>query len=66
MPEGTVLFYSKTPRLSIVIRDYDSVAVKIGKSAKGIELLKQRQRVRFRERRDRHGQLEAYTIGKTK
>jgi hypothetical protein len=66
LPKGAVFFHSKARRPAFVIRDGDSVAIKIGKTARGVELLEHRERVRFRQRRDRHGELEAFKIGKAR
>ena len=59
MPKGTVLLLGK---IHLIMCDREGNVVQIGKGVSA-ELLQHGQRVRFRQRRDRHGRTEAFRVG---
>jgi hypothetical protein len=61
MPKGVVRFSKNFP-FAWIMRDLDGAMVRIGKAV-NLATLKNRQRVRFRQRRDRHGRMEAFKVG---
>lgn len=61
MPEGILFFRHGRAQRGHILRDSGG-RVRIGKAVRSIALLQRGARVRFRQRRDRHGMWEAYKL----